>query len=234
MKSIKFASLGMIALAMSLGGCSPYKYSEEVSYEVADKQTDVSITLGEAFQTALYNVKQPIEVTLNAPEKHKIIIDNKEYSSYQVKINPQEAINKSFYIRTEQEKPTLIATHITTYKETFSPKNRTDYSEVSGKTRQVVGKNIYYNLNNNPKEVTVELHEFNKKRKHNFYYLNGTNDITIKLIAPKYTSFVFENGTKQKEYSLNLSRGETINFLMNLSQDNASNTYERIYKFSRN
>jgi len=234
MKNIKFAKLGIIALAIVLNGCSPYKNPNDTIYELKNNQKNIIINLGDSFQTFIYNVKEPIDIILKAPEDHKIIIQDKEYTAYKMKIDPQDSINKGFYIKENGEKkPIYIETHIATFKELFKPINRTPIEQLSGKVNIVVGDNVYYSLNNNPKEVIVDLHEHNKRKYHNFYYINGNQDVTIRMIAPKYTSFVFQNGIKQKEYSFTLSKGDNYHFSMNLSQDNINNTYSRTYKFNR-
>ncbi len=234
MKNIKFANLGIIALATALNGCSAYKYPYEINYELADNQKNASIELAESFRTFVYNVKEPIDIVLKAPEDHKIIIKDKEYASYKIKVNPQESINKGFYIKENGEKkPVYVETHIETFKEKFNPSNRTPIKKLSGKVNKIVGDNVFYSLNNNPKEVIVDLHEHNKRENHYFYYINGSQDVKVRMIAPKYTSFVFENGIKQKEYTFTLSKGDEYHFSMNLSQDNVDNTYSRTYKFNR-
>lgn len=231
--SVAFVALGFVALAVAIEANRTYS-NQEMYYELTNGQKGLVLTLGESFQTFIYNVKEPIDIVFKAPEDHKIVIGDKEYSDYKMRVKPQEPIAKSFNIRENGENKTeLIESHVSTYKEIFKPSNRTPLVELSGKTNQVVGDKVYYTLKNNPKEVLVDLHEHNRKEKNHFYYLNGNKDVLIRMVAPKYTSFVFENGKKTKEYAFNLKQGDDYLFSMKLSQDNVEHTYNRTYRFKR-
>ncbi len=233
MRFNKFTSLGLVAVAIALNGCTPYREMDN-NFQLASNQKGVSITLGDAFETGLYNVKEPIDVEFKAPEGQKIIIGKKEYPTYKVHINPQDSIHLKFELFKDGKKePTIVETHVSTFKDVFKPSNRRVLEEKSGKYTNVVGYKHYYTVADGQKDVIVDLHEHNKLKKHNFYYLNANRDLTIKMIAPKYTSFVFQNGTSTKEYSFTMKAGEDIHFGMQLKQDNSNNTYERVYKFKR-
>ena len=234
LKIISFAALGMVTLAVSLTACQTYD-NQEVNYELANNQNGVSLTLGDSYLAYLYNVKEPINVELKAPKDYKIIINNKEYPNYLVHLNPQESINISFKIKKDgKDKSELIEAHVITFKDVFKPINRAVLEERSGKSTNFVGEKVYFSLNTNPHEVLVDLHEYNKRKKHYFYYTNGTKDVLVKMIAPKYTSFVFENGIKTKDYTFTLKKGDEYHFSMNLSNDNNNYTYSRTYRFKRN
>jgi hypothetical protein len=231
MKFNKFASLGLMAVAVALNGCTPY-HDYEKGYELTNGQNSVSLTLGDALSTSLYNVKEPIDVVFKAEDGYKIIVDNKEYSTYKVHINPQESINLKFNVYKDgSKKPVEIETHVNTFKDSFKPINKADLVELSGKTNQVVGEKVFYTLKQNQKETLVDLHEHNKKKKHYFYYLNANYDVRVKMIAPKYTSFVFNNGTSTREYTFIMHPGQDLNFAMDLKQDNIEETYTRNYRF---
>lgn len=232
-KDLAFVTLGMVALGTSLTACQKYEH-RDISYELSNTQQNVVLTLGDAFKTSLYNVKEPIDIVFKAPEDFKIIIANKEYDDYTVKINPQDPIHLNFAIlENGKDKTESIESHVSTFKEQFKPVNRSKLITGSGKHKRHVGENIYYSLNNNPREAYVDLHEHNKMEENHFYYTNGTNDVLIRMVAPRYTSFVFENGKKTKEYAFNLKKGDNYYFSLKLSQDNVDHTYSRTYKFNR-
>ena len=230
---VAFVALGLVAVTVAVEANRTYD-NQEMFYELTSEQKGIVLTLGDSFETFIYNVKEPIDVVFKAPEDHKIVIGDKEYSDYRMKIQPQEPIARSFKIKENgEDKAELIEAHVSTYKELFKPTNRRVLTEGSGKHEKKVGQKIYYTLNNNPKEALVDLHEHNRGEKHHFYYLNGSKDVLIKMIAPKYTSFVFENGKKTKEYTFNLKKGDDYLFAMKLSQDNVEHTYNRTYRFNR-
>lgn len=231
MKHINFVTLGMIALASSLGACAKYNH-RDMNYELHNDQRQVSLVVGDSLETSLYNVKHPIALTFTAPENSKLVINNVEQSTYTINILPQEAINEAFTVKKNND-INVVQTYVTTYKSLYQPLNSSVLKEKSGKYKKVVGQNNYYNLENNPSEVVVELHEHNNKPKHYFYYMNGSKQTTIKMLAPNYTSFVFENGIKTKEYNFELNSGDDYYFSLKLSQDNVENTYTRTYRFNR-
>jgi hypothetical protein len=230
---VAFVALGLVALAVAVAANRTYD-NREMFYELTQNQKSIVLPLGESFQTFIYNVKEPIDVVFKAPEDSKIVIGGKEYSNYKMRIQPQEPIAKGFHIRENgKEKTEIIESHVSTYKEVFKPINRRVLTEGSGKHEKKVGQKIYYTLNDNNKEILVDLHEHNREEKHYFYYLNGTKDVLIRMIAPKYNSFVFENGKKTKEYTFKLKKGDDYLFAMKLSQDNVEHTYNRTYRFNR-
>jgi hypothetical protein len=234
MKNINFAKLGMVALAIALGGCGPYD-NKQKNYELVNNQESVTLTIGETFQTSIYNVKKPLKVVFTPPKNHNIVMDGKVHYYYEMQVNPQESIDTKFnLIENGSSKPIILEAHVATFKDVLNPDNRKKLRTTSGKTRTVVGEKVYFDeLSPNTKEVVIELHEYDKKRKHYFYYKNGAENLKVTMIAPKYTSFVFDNGTKANEYSFNVKSDDSVSKSINLIRDKAKDTYTRKYKIIR-
>lgn len=225
----------LIALAVMLVGCHGYE-NNELTYQLAKDQASVALILGDSYETNLYNVSQPITVQFKAPKDHTMIIGDKFYDSYQIKINPQQAINLSFKvkeIKNDKNEPYYVETHVTTYKQIVHPSNRLPLKEQSGKYTNTVGEKIYYSLQNNPKTIVVETHEYNINLKHNFYYIGGSKPTIIKIMAPPETVFMFDNGTKNKQYNITLSPHQESYLYMNLYNEKNGAKYDRYYKFTR-
>lgn len=233
MKNKQFIKIGYISLglmmSLSLSGCK-YNNQDEI-LQTSDNQTSVVLVLGDTHTSTIYNVKKEQDVYLHAPSGYKILLNGKEEDFYKKHINPQEIINLKFTIKnTETNKTEEVEKLVITYKEPHRPKYQVDIMEKSGKSNYDVGDINYFSLGKNQKETIIELHEFNKGKKHEFIYVNGQNNLKIKLLAPKYHSFVF-NGKSYKEYNTNVNKSTDTSFSMTLKPDWSEETYQRQYKF---
>jgi D-hexose-6-phosphate mutarotase len=235
MKNIKFAALGMVALSIALSGCHGYQVGEK-QYEITSAQKEVVVNLTEAYDNTIYNVKSPIDVVFKAPEKYNLIVDGKLQKDYKVHINPQESINMNLYIQKNGEKkPELVEARVDTYKDIPNPENRSNRTRTFGKMTRTVGENVDLAINKDQKNLDLELHEYNKKEDHYFYLVGGSKELVVKMIAPKYTSFVFENGNKAKEHIVKIKEKDDIYLSMKLIRDKSlkdqpnNDTYFRNY-----
>ena len=233
MKNKKFIKIGYISLglmmSLNLSGCQ-YNNQNEI-LQTASNQTSIALVLGDTHRSTIYNVKKEQDVYLYAPSGYKILLNGKEEEFYKKHIKPQEIINLKFTIKnTETQKTEEIEKLVITYKEPLKPSYQRDIMEKSGKSTYDVGDTNYFSLAKNQKETVIELHEFNKGEKHEFIYSNGSNSLKIKLLAPKYHSFVF-NGKSYKEYNTNVNKNAETKFSMALKPDWSEETYQRQYKF---
>lgn len=229
---IKLGVLGL-ALSMSLTACK-YENPNEL-LTVKDNQTTIGLVLGDTHISTIYNVKNPQDVYLYAPNGYKVLLGNEKQEYFKQHINPQEVINLKFKllkdgddIKNYQEVDKLVIT----YKEAFRPKYQEDIYQKSGKSTYRVGDDNYFKVSPTQKDVLIELHEYNKNDIHEFNYTGVKNDIRFKLIAPKYHSFIF-NGKPYKEYEFNMKKDTNTAFTMKLKADwtDKDDTYRREYRF---
>lgn len=225
MKNIKFATLGLVTIAFALGGCTLGR--EYI--ELENNQKDITLTLGESSNSYLYNVKEPINVTFKAPDNSMIVIDGKYFPSHKITLQPQEEVVQYFTIEKDNKKQKIEA-NVYTFKQVMNPTNRNTITTKVGKNTSTVG---YKNkLDVSGSELTLEMHEYNEKRKNYFYLTGGDKELTIRMIAPKYASFIFEDGSKKKEHVVKVKEDSSVALSIGVIRDNATQK-SRDYKFIR-
>lgn len=237
MKNKNFIKIGYMSLSLvlltKLTGCTYVSMEEELV--VRDQQKSIALVLGDTYQSTIYNVKNPQEVYLYAPSGYKILLGNEKKDYYKEKINPQEKINLKFKILKDGadiKEYKEVEKLVLTYKSEINPKNRKNL-KTNDKYKHDIGEEIYFKLAPSQKEILIELHEYNKRKVHKFNYTNVKNDVRIRLIAPKYYSFVF-NGKEVKQYEFNAKKDMTTQFDMTIKPDWDEVTYRRQYSFKMN
>lgn len=226
---IKMGVLGF-ALSLSLTACEYQKYDEIL--KLSDNQRNIALVLGDSHVSYIYNVKTPQDVYLYAPTGFKVLIGNEKQEYYKKHINPQETINLKFKILKDGEdvkNAEEVDKIVVTFKENFKPSYQREVIS-EGKYKYVEGDTNYFRMSDKQKDTQIELNEYNKHEIHKFYYYSVKNDIRIKLIAPKYQSFIF-NGKPIKEYSFDMSKESKKEFSMFLKPDYSDETYRRQYYF---
>lgn len=227
----KFLSVGLFSAMMMFGACSKFE-GQEVVYELNQGQSSVELVVGKYFSTDLYRVKEPIDVYFKPPKNSKFLINEKLVENHIVHIKPQESIDLLFTVVDNDDKNSnTFEVHVNTFKEDFKPYNRVNIEERSGKSYRTIGYTKFYELRDDQNNVEVDLHENNRLLKHSFYFFNANKEINIKMIAPKSTSFIFENGTQTKKYDFVMKSNDTFEFSMYLKPDYSNEVYKRIYRF---
>lgn len=230
-----FIKLGVLGLTLSMGlSACTYQNPDEI-LKVNDKQKTIGLVLGDTHRSTIYNVKTPQDVYLYAPAGYKILLGKEKQEYFKQHINPQESINLRFKIlkdgddiKNYQEVDKLVMT----YKEDVHPKYQQDILHEGGKSHYREGDTNYFKVAPTQKDIVIELHEYNQDEIHAFNYSGVQNDLRIKLIAPKYNSFVF-NGRTVKEYEFNMKKDTNTAFTMKLKADwtDKNDTYSREYRF---
>lgn len=227
---IKLGVLGL-ALSMSITACT-YQNPDEV-LTVKDNQKTIGLVLGDTHISYIYNVKQSQDVFFYAPKGYKLVLGNEQIDTYKKHIEPQEMINLKFKLLKEGDEiknAKFIDKLVLTYKDEPYPINQTPIIIRSGKSSYHVGDNNYFHIKPNQKDILIDLHEYNVKTRHDFYYSGVKNDMKFKLIAPKYHSFIF-NGKPVKEYNFTAKKDKETAFSMTLKPDWSDNkeNYQREY-----
>lgn len=227
---IKLGVLGL-ALSMTITACTYNKEDEKLT--VKPEQKTIALVLGDSHISYIYNVKQPQDVFLYAPSGYKILIGNEQHDKYKKHIKPQEMINMKFKVIKDGDdikNAKEIDKLVFTFKENAKPINQRDIMEKSGKSTYRKGDANYFKVTPNQKDILIESHEYNKGKRHDFYYSGVKNDMKFKLIAPKYHSFIF-NGKPVKEYNFTAKKDKITAFSMTLKPDWSDNTelYQREY-----
>lgn len=233
----KFATIGLVALAVSLQACTVYT-PRSLDMEVSTQQDEIVFVVGQTRELNAYNIVKPINVIFKAMENHSLNIQGKDVKDYTIKINPQDEINLKFDMKKDGSDDLVsFDTHIKTYKEPQMHHQRTNIVEKNfvktkyGNSFEVVGHNYTYNVDSNTKEMTFDMNEHNELNKQNIYLVNAKQEMQIKLISPKYTSFVFENGQISKVCVFTLKAGGNTQMLMKLRSDNLNKVESKTYSF---
>lgn len=229
-----FIKLGILGLgfALTLTAC---KYQNEEDFlRVNEKQNTIGLVLGDSHISYIYNVKKPQDIYLYAPSGYKILIGNEKKEYYKKHINPQETMNVKFKILKEGEEISRaeeINKLVITFKEELNPSYQQAIMHTGKSTYREGDKNYFKIVNAKQKDVLIELHEYNRNEKHNFYYSGVKNDIRLKLMAPKYHAFIFD-GKPVKEYTFKMKKDSEVAFSMRLKADwaNKDDTYSRQYR----
>lgn len=229
----QFIKLGVLGLALSMAITACTYENPDEALTVTPNQKTVGLVLGDTHISYIYNVKQPQDIYLYAPTGYKILLGQEQADSYQKHIEPQEMLNLKFKllkIGDDIKNAKTVDKLVMTFKNEPYPENQKPIILRNGKNSYNVGDSNYFYLKQNQKEVLIDLHEYNIRTRHDFYYSGVKNDMKFKLIAPKYHSFIF-NGKPVKEYNFVAKKDIETAFSMTLKPDWADNTetYQREY-----
>ncbi len=215
----------LLTACLILTGC---EIRQEVDLYLPSGQKDVFVSLDDYSQVHLFEVKEPVKISIGAPEGKQFFIGDHFKAEYSFSINPNESRSIIFDVVEKGELKKEIFS-IYAYQTKKNPENRTEIYKRSGKYNNLVGYSYAYTIKDKQDSVLVDMFEHNDDKLHQFTYYGQQSKIKVVLKPPYGCEFIFPNGQISSDYAFELKKEQEIAFTIKIHVKGTKKPYDEAF-----